>query len=204
MKRYLFLLSFVFATSASADCGDTFKDVKLRDALGTTSLYANIRGSNGSLKALSAQLIEDGMEKGINSFPPENLCPAGCTSEKTPLVYLLSVPNKELTDYDDRATCEALLEKTSGQPVIFKDKSFDDLSELNSYYGNLSQGSGTDGKELYRICHSSCSLTYRSFIKRNPNGYSMEVEAVCGHARDKEEGNYRLTSFLRWRCTKGI
>jgi len=197
----LFLALFIFtAQFSNADCGSVFKDVQLTQKLGTTSIYSNLRGSENSIKTASSTLIKEAIDGAAQAQAPKDLCPSECQPKKEPIVLLVSAPNKILTDYSDKVTCQQLLTETKDKPIHYKDKKFPDLKALNSYYGDLCQGSGIDGKALYKICHSTCSLSYKSFITKNGEEYSLDVDAVCGDARDKDEGNYLITSFYRWGC----
>ena len=201
--NFVFIFALLMLSSLNAlaaDCKGTFKDVKLEEKLATTSVYANLRGSADSIKTVSADLIKHASEGALSAAAPEGLCPESCTVNTQPTVLLSSTPNKVLTNYGDKEVCDKLFVQTSATPIKFNDKTFKDLESLNSYYSDLCQGSGTDGKELYKICHSTCSLSYKSFILKSGNTFKMDVEAVCGAARDKDDGQYLLTSYYRWTC----
>ena len=190
----------VLSSLAEAECSEAHKDVPIVSKLATSSTYANLRGSADSLKTLSKELMLSAISSSLTTTPPESFCPAGCKMKSSPEIIFSSTPNKYLTDYSDKQICDELKQKTLLAPIEFKNKVFATQEDLNSYYSDLCRGSGVDGKELYKICHSSCSPSYKSTIFKNGDGYQMDTEIVCSDARDKSEGMYRLSSSYRWSC----
>lgn len=197
----IIVLLVVFAhSSAQAQCSSTYKEVPIVTKLATSSTYSNMRGSADSLKTLSKEIMLSAIAGSSAASPPESFCPKGCKTKVEPQIIFSSTPNKYLTEYSDQSICQELKQKTLLTPIEFKNKIFATQEDLNSYYSDLCRGSGVDGKELYKICHSSCSPSYKSTIFKNGDGYQMDTEIVCAEARDKSEGMYRLSSFYRWSC----
>jgi hypothetical protein len=197
----IFTLACLFSSSAFSQCQDTIKDVPIITKLATSSTYANIRGSADSLKVLSKELMLTALSGADSATPPEGLCPSSCKVNPKPEIIFSSTPNKYLTDYDDQKVCQELKQKTLVAPIEFKNKVFKNLDDLNSYYADLTRGSGEDGKALYKICHSSCSPSYKSMINKSDSAYKMDSVIVCNEARDKDEGMYSLSSSYRWSCS---
>ena len=196
----LFAVSFFISTGADAQCLGSFKDIPIASKLATSSTYANLRGSADSLKVLTEELMQSAINEINQATHPEPFCPAGCKIKPEREIVFLSTPNKYLSGYDDEQVCQGLKSKTQTTPIEFKNKVFGNLDELNSYYSDLSRGGNTDGKQLYKICHSSCSPSYKSVILQVGSEYRMNTEIICGDARDKSEGMYQLSSFYRWGC----
>jgi hypothetical protein len=165
-------------------------------AIATASTWANLRGSESSIAAVTKRMLEQAFSKLENAKPPDAAkCGSGCTLSGDASVLLTSVPQRFLKNYADADDCERLLKQTTSSPLLYSDKKFPDLEELNSWFSSFSQGKGTDGNDLYRRCSGSCSPQYKSsVIKKAGNdasgSYVMSVSVVCGHARDKADDQY--------------
>lgn len=190
----------LFNSSAQAQCSKVHQDVPIASKLATSSTYANIKGSADSLKTLSRELMFAAIAGSAGATPPNSFCPIGCKVKAEPEILFSSTPNKFLTGYADEKICAELKKKTLLTPIEFKNKVFTNQEELNSYYSDLCRGSGVEGKELYKICHSTCSPSYKSTIIKKAEGYQMDTEIICSDARDKSDGMYLLSSSYRWSC----
>jgi hypothetical protein len=201
-KNYFLFFIFLLSVTnfCNAQCDKSFKDVAIESTLATSSTYANLRGSSDSLKVQSKKLMSEAIANLDSAKPPQNTCPANCKVNSQPEIVLTSVPNKYLEDYSDKPVCLGLLKDSLAKPITFKNKFFDDLEGLNSYYAELTRGKGNDGEELYRICHSTCSPSFNSVVSKTTTGFKMDSEMICNEARDKSEGLYKIASSYRWRC----
>ncbi len=191
------------ADSASADsCDAKFQDVKGKSSLGSAGTWANLRGSEGSLKAETQKLLTEG-EKTLSGVPaPANFCGEGCELAKQPILVFRSTPNKFLDDYGDAEDCKQRFAKTKQDPIRYNSQHFSSLEDLNSWFSDFSQGKGKEGGDLYQRCPGDCSPQYTNLITRDGAKYVLSSEVVCGPARDKSDNQYQLTSSYRWRCEK--
>lgn len=207
MLRYILVLVLpvlLFSSTIRADtfrCSSIFQEVPIKSALASASTVANLWGSSDSLAALSRSMIEEAAKTLPKAAKPESIiCPQQCKQPDKPEIVLLTKPNRTLENYSDREVCQELLTKTNEKPLNFEDRQFNDVEALTGYYTSFAQGKGEDGAELYRECHSSCSPVYSSKIKVRKDALTMSTAVICGHARDKSEGRYVLTSSYRWSC----
>lgn len=171
-----------------------------KSALATASIFANATNRKGSLRFESAELLSSAV---ATLESKNNACTAPCAqSLPEGEIVLTTVPNKFLTDYDDREFCEQMLVKTANQSFKFGPKLFATLAELNSWVGDFSQGKGTDGETLYKLCPRSCSPDYKYSIRKDNSGrFLVSAESTCRHARDKDDNQYRLELFTLWKCS---
>ena len=75
--------------------------------------------------------------------------------------------------------------KTANQSFKFGPKLFATLAELNSWVGDFSQGKGTDGETLYKLCPRSCSPDYKYSIRKDNSGRFL-VSVSYTHLRAHE------------------
>jgi hypothetical protein len=106
-----------------------------------------------------------------------------------------------LPEYEDSPSCQRLLEATRQQPIVYDNRQFDTRDDAEEWYNDLTQGDGADGEDLYNRCPGQCSPSYSSVIYRKNGKFVITTSIVCGHARDKDDNQYRLTSSLRWMCS---
>jgi hypothetical protein len=105
-----------------------------------------------------------------------------------------------LPEYEDSPSCQKLLEATKQQPISYSNREFNTQDDAEEWYNDLTQGDGTDGEDLYNRCPGQCSPSYTSIIHRRNGKFLITTSIICGHARDKDDNQYRLTSSLRWMC----
>ncbi len=207
MNRFLcFQLLIVLAAPGFAfgdACGAVKKEVPFRSELGDTGVFANLRGTADCVKVRSHALLKDAAAKQDEQKPPEGLCPAGCQPVSKPVILFRSEPNKLLEEYDDKPACDQLFVQTQKEPITFFNRKFPDIDEVADYFGEFSQGKGTDGERLYEICHSTCSPRYTATIEEEANGFVMNTAVICGAARDRDDGQYRLSAHYEWTCVSG-
>lgn len=178
------------APGCSAPGGNP-NETPLASRTATAGLWDNLRQNPGSIRVETRLLLEEAVAA-RSKHPPGSS------------IAFSSVPAKFKTDYGEKADCEAMLEKTTKEPIVYADRQFADLEQLSEWFAELSQGKGDDGKDLYRRCPGSCSPQYRSVISVPEAGsgapYRITASIVCGHARDKDDNKYQLGAALRWGC----
>ncbi|HMO16522.1 MAG TPA: hypothetical protein PKA63_01840 [Oligoflexia bacterium] len=163
------------AENASQFCSISGEELGRSKA--TASTWANLRNNEGSLKYETEKLLQKGLPEDISEVE----------------IHLISVPNKFLSDYGDETYCNKMLEETQNNPIIYSGRKFNTVDNLQKWIGELSQGEGADGKDLYKKCDKSCSPQYKYKITRiNDSGFSVDAEIICGPARDKNDNMYEL------------
>lgn len=200
------LLLFLSATSSHAAdknsaCATVFKDVPLKSTQATAGFFANFRRKPESVSVQSEEIFREAESSAKTVAPPKDLCPAGC--RLSPYMHFRSVPQKFLEQYDDAEHCAALEKETSVTPITFSNSNIRSVEDMTAWIGELTQGKGKEGKELYRRCDKSCSPRYEYRIHRIKPGepvFAVQVDIVCGAARDKDNDMYNLTSFFRFSC----
>lgn len=199
----LFANSLAIADPVS--CATIFLDVPLRNGLASASTMTNLWGGSDSLAKISRKMIEEATQTLPKAARPQTIsCPDYCQEPLTPVILLSTKPNKTLGSYSDKEVCQSLLTKTLEKPLSFEGRKFKNVDSLTGYFTSFAQGQGTDGAELYRECHSSCSPTYKSIIEVKGEALTMSTAVVCGHARDKSDGYYLLSSAYRWSCKGAV
>ena len=196
------LLLAVQPLAAAADgCGSAYVDVPGSSALASASLWSNARSAGNSLKVRSRALLEQAAASRKVMAPPPGGCPAGCKPAGPPLVVFRSVPNRFRTDYSDAGMCRKLEEQTQAAPFRYGARTFASLDDLNSWFGDFSQGDGPDGEDLYRRCSGDCSPQYTNVIDVTAHStLNLVANVVCGPARDKSDDQYRLSIAFRFAC----
>ena len=144
--------------------------------------WANLRNNPGSLRFESDRLLKEGY----------SLLTSANTAQKIPALVLESTPQKFLTDYRDSAYCQEKFSSTVKKPIEFNGLSFASIDELSKWFGDFSQGSGKEGKQLYALCDKSCSPQYSLQIKESAGKLNVNASAICGPARDKDDDMYLL------------
>jgi len=126
-------------------------------------------------------------------------CPKACSKPVVAVVFTSS-PNLALQDYDEHSTCLKLYDSTRASPIVYANRAFPSDQEAKEWYKELTQGDGPDGADLYERCPGRCSPSYSSTAYRREGQFVVTTSIVCGHARDKDDDQYRLTASLRWLC----
>ncbi len=195
------LLTLLSTSAAAAPCESIFKDTPGEKATANANAWANWRSNPGSISAESKRLLSNA-NKGIEKLnQPTDLCPAECKPATAPRIIFRSIPSSYLSSYSDKAKCTELLSATQRKPISYPDRKFADMDALNSWFGDFSQGKGSDGKDLYQRCDGDCSPQYECDITKGTDGkLSLDARVVCGHARDKDQNTYDLSYVFRWEC----
>ena len=200
------LLAAIFLTIAqvafadSTTCLQNVHEAIALSSLATASTIANTFGKDGSLKKESKRLLGIAVEKLGGSEIPQDACTQSCETMHGPAAFLRSVPNKFLGSYSDQGECQTLEAQTKKDPFRYTNLKFQTLDELNNWFGDFSQGKGKDGADLYARCPGSCSPQYTNIVRKENDYFSLQVEVICGPARDKSDNQYQLTAGYRWDC----
>lgn len=200
------VLPFFQPSSVLAEdaCSKSFRDIEGKSTLGSASTWANLRGSEESIKAKIKVLLDDAAKGRSSAQAPESFCPTGCDTAKEPMIVFRSIPNKFNSDSSDDAQCRALFTKTKQNPLKYSGNKFGNLEDLNSWFGDFSQGKGKQGGDLYDKCPGDCSPQYFNTIDITGKSYVLNSDVICGPARDKSDNQYKLSVAYRWTCiTKG-
>lgn len=184
---------------AQSGCTPLNTDIPVRSTLASAGFFANLRKASNSISYLMDQLITESESKASNIMQQETSCKRSCTNSVVAVVFS-SIPNMTLPDYEDSPTCQQLYESTQKDPIKYSGRTFDSQEDAEEWYDELTQGDGTDGEDLYAKCPGMCSPSYSSVSYKHGGKFIVSTSIVCGHARDKDDNQYRLTAALRWIC----
>jgi len=163
----------------------------------SAGVFANLRKSKGSAKFETARLVTGA----LNELKKRAVDPV-FTNSTEQLIILKSSPNKLLSDGPDREFC-ALAEKlTLAAPIRYPDRRFSSANDLYSWISDIQQGSGKDGKDLYKRCLKSCSPKVTYIVSQDGKAGALRAtaEVVCGAARDKGENMYKISYGIKGQC----
>lgn len=185
---------------AQSPCAPSQQDVSIRSTLASAGFFDNLRNSDDSIRYQTDQLLSQSENKAEQLIQQKSPC--GSSSCAAPIVAVVfsSTPNITLAEYKDSPSCQKLLESTRQNPIVYGNRQFDTQDDAEEWYNDLTQGDGTDGEDLYNRCPGQCSPSYSSVIYRRGGKFIITTSIICGHARDKDDNQYRLTSSLRWMC----
>ena len=186
-------------TVAQSACSPLTSDVPVRSTLASAGFFANLRKASNSISYLMDQLVTESTAKALNLEQQESTCKKSCKDSVVAVVFA-SVPHMTLPDYDEASTCQQLYEATQKSPIVYGGRSFDTQEEAEDWYDDLTQGDGIDGEDLYAKCPGKCSPSYSSISYKHGGKIIVSTSIICGHARDKDDNQYRLTASLRWIC----
>lgn len=181
-------------------CAQPTNDIAVGNTLASAGFFDNLRNSDDSIRFHMDELLSKSEAQVTQHVQPPRPCAQSCVRPVVAIVFS-SVPNMTLPAYEDSAICQKLLEETTKQPIVYGNRTFDTQEDAKEWYNDLTQGDGPDGKDLYRRCPGRCSPAYSSLIYRITNKLVVTTSIICGHARDKDDNQYRLTSSLRWMCS---
>jgi hypothetical protein len=181
-------------------CTQPINDIPVGHTLASAGFFDNLRNSDDSIRFQMDELLSKSEAHAIQEAQPPNPCAQSCVHAVVAVVFS-SVPNLTLSAYDDSPTCQKLLEETTKEPIVYGKRTFETQEDADEWYNDLTQGDGTDGEDLYNRCPGNCSPSYSSLIYRINDKLVVTTSIICGHARDKDDNQYRLTSSLRWMCS---
>jgi hypothetical protein len=180
-------------------CAPLNVDIPIRSTLASASFFANIRNSDDSIRFRMDELLTQAKAAAHERYTQESTCRRDCTNAVVAVLFSSS-PNKTLADYDETSTCQQIYEKTFKSPIVYDKRSFDSEDAAKDWYNDLTQGDGTDGEDLYEKCPGKCSPSYSTTAYEDAGKFIVTTSIVCGHARDKDDNQYRLNAALRWIC----
>jgi|688.fasta_scaffold80911_2 hypothetical protein len=196
-----------FSTSLADEgaiiCSKIVKDTPIKTIQASASVWSNFRQSSGSISYESNEIFEMAKVASTTLTPPTSLCPKGCMLNGKAELFFRSAPHKIKEDYDDKEYCQNLQRKTEKEPIRYQTVDLRTVDDLNDWIGDLSQGKGEDGADLYRRCDRSCSPRFEYTVARrgnSPDNYLVRASIICGEARDKDDNMYDLEAFFRWEC----
>jgi len=184
---------------AQSICTPINSDIPVGTALASAGFFANLRNADNSINYLMDELISKSEAQARLVSDEQRSCARSCNSPVVAIVFT-STPNKTLDSYDEASSCEKYAELTKTSPIVYANRTFDSQSDAESWYEDLTQGDGTDGEDLYGRCPGKCSPAYSSIIYQRGRKFFVTTSIECGHARDKDDNQYRLTAALRWIC----
>lgn len=181
------------------NCSPLNTDIPVRSTLASAGFFANLSHASNSISFLMDKLITESENKAKEIVSSETGCSRSCPNALTAVVFT-SLPNKTLPDHDDAVTCAKLYQTTQQNPIQYQNRTFDTQEEAEDWYNDLTQGDGSDGEDLYTRCPGACSPAYSSVTYKQNGRFTVSTSIVCGHARDKDDNQYRLTASVRWIC----
>lgn len=203
MTRFWLFVYLILAARATAlatpACTPINQDLPVRATLASAGFFANLRNADHSVRSRMDQLLRESEDAAGRLMEVEARCSHPCPQAVAAVVFQ-SAPNMTLSEYDERDRCEELFLRTSGQPIEFLNRSFDSREEVEDWYKDLTTGDGDDGESLYEQCPGRCSPRYSSLIFKRGEKFVISASVVCGHARDKDDGQYALRAAVRWIC----
>lgn len=203
LRITIFNILLLFAdtgASQAEECDAHSKTLEVESVSASASSWGNLRNNPGSVRYESSRMLKKATTAAPPQAPADFTCPAGCTVQPAPQVIFQSVPAKFLSDYSEKPHCDDLKAQTSKKPLKYSDRNFPSADALSDWFGDFSQGKGTDGKDLYTRCDGACSPQYTCEIRRNSSKLLLNASVLCGPARDKDDNSYRLTLAYRWSC----
>jgi hypothetical protein len=201
-----FAMSLVLAFSlyprkvlCEPECTPLNQDIPIRSTLASAGFFANLRNASYSINFLMDDLLVQAHLAAEKHTSQRRDCHQSCQQPVLATVFD-SVPNLILTDYDEFNACKELFETTKKIPIVYENRVFSSDQEAKDWYQDLTQGDGADGEDLYARCPGACSPSYSSVAYQKDGKFIVSTSIVCGHARDKDDDQYRLSASLRWIC----
>jgi hypothetical protein len=196
----IFLLASTAHGQTTISCSEIQKIIPLGKTKASASFFSNLFKSEGSMNYESERAFQITKTRILQDGKPTDLCKNPCQLSSTPIISFKSIPTAFQSEYKEYHYCNKKEQETLLSPLIFSKSGFKTLDVLSRWIETFSQGKGSEGEELYKICDASCSPQYQYFISENKESYSVVAEIVCGHARDKSDNSYNLTYSYSWSC----
>ena len=175
LSKYIFPFFIVSFLCNSLSAQEICKKEAIYKKTATASTWENLRNNQGSLKFETSRIIK----KGLSELNNDKL-------------YIKSIPKEFLLNSNDHDYCNQKLSETGSAPLRFYPTAFSSVDELNSWVGDFSQGSGEEGKKLYKSCDKSCSPQYEYIISKEKEKIKLEALVTCGLPRNKDNNEYLL------------
>lgn len=186
-------------TLAAPTCSPAGETIPFQSSLASAGYFANFRNSESSVNFQTDALLSAASQKRSEIEGEHPLCVDSCSNARLAIVFS-STPNMRRSGYDDAADCDRLDAETAKNPITYSGRTFENADDARSWYHELTQGDGTDGEDLYTRCPGSCSPAYTSSIIREDERLVISTSIHCGHARDRDDNQYRLATGFRWEC----
>lgn len=177
----------------------TRADLPVGSGLGSAGFFANLRNAKHSLNYVTGELLTKAHELAATVTVAGRGCKDSCATPVAAIVFT-STPNLVLESYDESAACQRYYEQTVLNPIVYEKRSFDSEDEAREWYHDLTTGDGEDGEDLYARCPGVCSPAYSSVAYKHGGKFVVTATIICGHARDKDDDQYRLRAAVRWIC----
>ncbi len=179
----------------------TDADIPVGSAVASAGFFANLRNADHSLKYVTDQLLTKARVVAEAVTLAGRGCKDTCIAPVAAIVFT-STPNLLLESYDESADCQRYYEQTVLNPIVYDRRTFDSEKEAKEWYQDLTTGDGEDGEDLYARCPGMCSPAYSSVAYKYGGKFVVTATIICGHARDKDDNHYRLSSSVRWICPR--
>lgn len=186
---------------AEKKCTPLHKEIPLRSTLASAGFFANFRNAENSVSYQMEEMLSQGYNRARQTAAREHHCQHPCSDAVVAVVFK-SIPHRTLADYDEYSTCQHLYNTTKRKPISFENRMFASEEDVKDWYDDVTRGNGTDGAQLYEQCPGKCSPAYTSITYEKSGHYIVSASIICGHARDKSDDQYRLTTSLQWICPK--
>jgi hypothetical protein len=189
------------AIAAQPPCSVARRDLPVGSALASAGFFANLRNARHSINYTTDELLTKARRIAQVATPEPRGCKDPCTTPVVAIVFT-STPNLVLDSYDESTECQRYFEETRLNPIVYEKRAFDSEEEAKEWYHDLTRGSGEDGEDLYTRCPGMCSPAYSSVAYKQGEKFIVTATVVCGHARDKDDDQYKLTASVRWICPR--
>lgn len=207
---YILVLNSIICTSVRAEpmyssekrrCPAFNKMIMIKSVRASAGFFSNLREAQDSLRYQTKGLLHEGRIRAYHLRHKQYhaSCRYPCSKPEVG-VRFISTPHKTLTHYTDAKRCNELEKTTSINPIVYSQREFTSEDAARSWYRKLSTGSGPDGRDLYRRCPGDCSPSYDTKAFWNDGKINLTTSIVCGPARDKRDGLYKLSLGLEWFC----
>lgn len=177
----------------------TQTEIPVRVTLASAGFFANLTNAEHSINVQMNSLLNEAHATAELISAGQPPCLRTCTQPVIAVVFE-STPHVALVDYDEFSLCQSHYTATRTHPIVYSHRVFSSDEEAKAWYKDLTQGDGPDGEDLYRRCPGSCSPSYSSSVYQRLGHFVVTTSIVCGHARDKDDDQYRLRAALRWVC----
>ena len=182
----------------AAECQPGIHELPLATATGSVSIIKNMAEDPSSIRAIAGRLLASALHS--EATVGNKTCDTACLArQKSEIVYRVA-PTAYLAADLQRAECRKFESETSAHPLIFNQREFHSVDELNEWIMAFSQGRGADGRLLYERCSSNCSPRYTFLIAEQNSSYAVRTEVLCGLARDKSKDAYQVSTAVRRTC----
>lgn len=193
LYKTFFLLTSISFWLISAYCEDVGGQACSKEQqvlsidIASAGLFDNFWKREGSFAAVSKTVIKQGFAS-LEKMKKKLAECSECVS-KDAFLYLEVKPTHYLKQYSDKNLCLDYLDRTSKDNLKYA-KEVADLEEVEDWIGDFSRGKGDEGEQLYRDCPGDCSPQFRFEVDNRENAFFINVQVVCGEARDKDDNNY--------------